>query len=49
MFEPVGFSLDIFKKRYAFTENETWEQACARVARQMAIAENPDKLTSLSR
>lgn len=38
-FKPEGFSNDIFKDRYAFTPEETWEQACARVAKQMAIAE----------
>lgn len=43
MFTPTGFSLDIFKSRYAFTPEESWEQACARVARQMAQAESPDK------
>lgn len=42
-FKPEGFSEDIFKLRYAFTEDETWEEACARVATQMARAENPDK------
>jgi ribonucleoside-diphosphate reductase alpha chain len=43
MFNPTGFSLDIFKSRYAFTENESWEQACSRVAKQMALAEVPEK------
>ncbi len=43
MFQPTGFSLDIFKSRYAFTEDETWEEACKRVAKQMALAESPDK------
>lgn len=43
MFKPEGFSEVIFKQRYAFTEEETWEQACIRVARQMALAEMPDK------
>lgn len=42
-FTPSGFSLKIFKDRYAFTEEETWEEACLRVANQMAIAESPDK------
>lgn len=44
MFSPTGFSLNIFKQRYAFTENETWEEACARVARQMALAESSEKM-----
>lgn len=42
-FNPTGFSEKIFKDRYAFTSDETWEQACARVANQMAIAELPEK------
>lgn len=42
-FEPKDFSLKIFKDRYAFTEQETWTEACERVARQMAQAETPDK------
>ena len=42
-FVPTGFSHTIFKDRYAFTENETWEEACMRVAQQMASAELPDK------
>lgn len=40
---PEGFSLKIFKDRYAFTEEETWDEACWRVARQMALAEYPQK------
>lgn len=43
MYTPTGFSLEIFKSRYAFTAEETWEQACHRVAQQMAIAEAPNK------
>ncbi len=44
-FEPTGYSLKIFKDRYAFTPDETWDQACRRVAKQMALAESPDKQT----
>lgn len=43
MFTPTGLSETIFKDRYAFTTEETWNEACARIARQMAIAESPDK------
>ena len=43
MFVPENFSLEIFKKRYAFTEEETWVEACSRVARQMSLAEVPEK------
>lgn len=42
-FVPTGFSLKIFRDRYAFTETETWEEACLRVAQQMSIAEIPEK------
>ncbi len=42
-FDPQGFSLEIFRKRYAFTETETWEEACNRVARQVSMAETPEK------
>lgn len=42
-YEPQGFSLSIFKSRYAFTEDETWQDACWRVAQQAAIAEIPSK------
>lgn len=44
MFKPTGFSETIFKNRYAFTSEETWEQACTRIAKQMAMAEKPDKV-----
>lgn len=43
MFEPKGFSATIFKERYAFTPEESWVEACSRVARQMSLAESPDK------
>jgi ribonucleoside-diphosphate reductase alpha chain len=42
-YSPSGFSLKIFRDRYAFTETETWQEACLRVAHQMAIAESPDR------
>jgi ribonucleoside-diphosphate reductase alpha chain len=42
-YNPQGFSLKIFKDRYAFTPEETWQEACTRVAHQMAIAEAPEK------
>jgi len=42
-FEPQGFSLKIFKDRYAFTPEETWQEACQRVAHQIASAESPIK------
>lgn len=39
-----GFSETIFKERYAFTPEETWSEACQRVATQMAKAESPEKV-----
>lgn len=43
-FSPTGFSLQIFKDRYAFTDQESWIEACERVANQMAIAEKSDRV-----
>lgn len=43
MFEPTGFSLQIFQDRYAFTPEETFSEACHRVADQMARGETPEK------
>ena len=46
MYKPSGFSETIFKDRYAFTELEPWSGengGCMRLAKQMAIAETPDK------
>lgn len=43
LYAPEGFSAEIFKNRYAFTPDESWEDACARIAKQMALAETPDK------
>lgn len=42
-FTPTGFSETIFKERYSFTKEETWHEACIRVAKQMALAETADK------
>ena len=44
MYEPQGYSAQIFRERYAFTETETWSEACRRVAQQVAKAEVPDKV-----
>lgn len=38
-FTPTGMGLDIFNERYA-KNGETWEEACRRVARAVAAAEN---------
>lgn len=42
-FIPEGFSRTIFQERYAITPEETWSEACRRIARQMALAEAPEK------
>lgn len=41
--KPEGFSQSIFADRYAFVPEETWEECSRRVAKQMALAESPDK------
>lgn len=38
-FDPQGFSLDIFRSRHAAHANESWEEACMRVATHVANAE----------
>jgi ribonucleoside-diphosphate reductase alpha chain len=40
MYEPKDFAEIIFKQRYAITTNETYEEACWRVAKYTAMAEN---------
>lgn len=42
--EPEGFALEIFKSRYAIHENETWEEACDRVANHVSMAEDGDMI-----
>jgi ribonucleoside-diphosphate reductase alpha chain len=49
MYNPEGFSLTIFKDRYAFVPEETWQEACQRVADQLAKAESPDKQSKYSK
>lgn len=39
IYEPAGFALEIFKKRYARHEGESWVEACDRVATHVAAAE----------
>jgi ribonucleoside-diphosphate reductase alpha chain len=38
-YEPTGFSLEIFQSRHASHPNETWTEACDRVATHVANAE----------
>ena len=45
-YNPSGFALSIFKDRYAIHENETFADACRRVAAHIASAEDGDKIRS---
>jgi ribonucleoside-diphosphate reductase alpha chain len=43
-FEPQGLGLTIFKDRYARSPEETWQEACRRVANHVAQAEENGKV-----
>ena len=43
MFKLDGFGEEIFKLRYAMTENESWEEHCRRIAREIAKAEEGEE------
>lgn len=43
-YEPKGLALDIFKKRYALHAEETFAEACDRVAYHVAQAEQGEKV-----
>lgn len=43
-FQPSGLGKTIFEERYARHKNETWEEACKRVANHVAQAENNGKI-----
>ncbi len=43
-YEPQGFALQIFKDRYAIYPEETFEEACQRVARFIAAAEDGENI-----
>ena len=43
MYEPKDFADIIFKQRYAITANETYEEACLRVAKHISMAENGNR------
>lgn len=43
MYQPEGFAEVIFKQRYASHKEETWEEACERVATAIARAEENGK------
>jgi ribonucleoside-diphosphate reductase, adenosylcobalamin-dependent len=40
MYDPQGLALEIFQKRYTLHPNETWLEACIRVANHVSEAEN---------
>ena len=40
LFEPTGFGEIIFKQRYARTPEESWVEACSRVANHVGQAED---------
>lgn len=42
-YEPQGFALEIFQRRHAISETETWTEACDRVALHVSNAEQGDK------
>lgn len=42
MYEPTGFSLEIFKNRYAYSPKESWMDATRRWAAAAAAAERPE-------
>jgi ribonucleoside-diphosphate reductase alpha chain len=41
-YAPTGLALQIFQQRYAIHSDETWAEACARVAAHVAMAEPSD-------
>lgn len=43
-YEPQGLALDIFRKRYAIHENESFHEACERVAYHVAQAEKGENI-----
>lgn len=44
MFQPTGLGEKIFRDRYAFTPEETWDEACVRVAYHVARGEEGTKV-----
>jgi len=45
-YNPTGFALEIFKKRYAIHDTETWQEACDRVALHVAAAEDGNRIAN---
>src|SRR5579885_1543959 len=44
LYNPQGLALELFKKRYALHESESWSEACERVGSHVAMAENGDNV-----
>lgn len=49
VFQPDDLGMEVFKRSYAYDENETWEMASLRVADHVSGAENGDKQKWYSR
>jgi len=49
MYIPKDFAEIIFKQRYAITVNETYEEACLRVAKHVSMAENGNREKCIER
>lgn len=45
-YEPKGLALEIFNKRYARFEGETFSEACDRVANHVSVAESGDGIAA---
>jgi ribonucleoside-diphosphate reductase alpha chain len=48
-YQPSGFALEIFQKRYAIHDKETWPEACHRLAQHVAAAEHGDVMSQWTR
>ena len=49
LYEPTGFAAEIFRKRYSLHDVETFHEACDRVARHVAAAEENGNVSHFSR
>jgi len=43
MYQPTNFADTIFRQRYALNHEESWEDACERVAKHISSAENGNR------
>lgn len=44
VFQPTGYGLETFMARYALHPEETWEEACRRIANSISAAENGGRI-----